>query len=73
MRLQEDSPEERENAACMLVDIADNEPELLSRKELRAAIPRLQEAGDKEACTHLRKALRKMENAPTHRRHKYGI
>lgn len=72
-RLYSKEVDERAHAAYALAEIAEKEPEILDCHELERAVTILRRIKDKEALSHLEKALPKVQNAKSYFRYKYGM
>jgi hypothetical protein len=72
-RLYSKELDERAHAAYALAEIAEKEPEILDCHELECAVTILRRIKDKEALSHLEKALPKVQNAKSYFRYKYGM
>jgi len=72
-RLRSSDAEERAHAAACILDIAENEPNLLDRDDLKQASAKLKSLGDREALDRVRRSLAKVKSKRTLNRYKYGL
>jgi nucleoside phosphorylase len=72
-RLRSDDPWEREHSANALIDVAEHEPELIDRKELKNELTLLRKLGDDKCARQIKTVLALTKGTPKRSPFKYGL